>query len=233
MHTFSIQESHESLVVDARSLVEVLRKTPDMFALKSTWAQVRAAHLDYSHPSHVDTKPFLYHTEVTPDLPEVEAFGKRFFEEQKPIGDSLAEMLEAFDTEFEFDSKATDINTPVSQIIREKRGVCQDFAHLMIAALRSCKVAARYVSGYILTHPPEGEERLIGADASHAWVSVFDPAYGWMDLDPTNNIVCGDQHVRVAHGRDYSDVSMLGGAVTGGGNQVVSVQVTMQPMDSR
>lgn len=231
IHMFSVQETHAQLVVEARSTVDVALQTRNLADLTTPWTQAKLAHLDYSQPSHVDTKPFLYHTESTPDLAGVEAFGNRFFREAKPIGESLAEMLKAFATEFEFDAKATDVNTSVQEVIKSKRGVCQDFSHLMIAALRSCKIATRYVSGYILTHPPEGEQRLLGADASHAWISAFDPVHGWVDLDPTNNRVCGDQHVRIAYGRDYTDVSMLGGAVTGGGEQIVSVEVTMQPLE--
>lgn len=232
VHLFSIQETHDRLVVEANSQVTVNQPTAKLENYVTTLAEILDIQRDFSKPAHIDTKPFLYHTAVTPDLPEVEAFAKRFFQMDKPLGVSLEEMLNAFATEFEFDAKATEVNTPVSQVIAEKRGVCQDFTHLMIAALRSCGIAARYVSGYILTEPPPGQERLQGADASHAWLSVFDPALGWVDVDPTNNIVCGDQHVRVAYGRDYSDVVMLGGAVTGGGKHDIKVEVTMHPIGS-
>ena len=232
MHMFSIQETHEKLVVESNSQVLVNLEAAKLEDFTTTHAEVIAAHKDFSHQAHIDTKPFLFHTEVTPDLPEVEAFGLRFFKSAKPIGESLLEMLNAFATEFEFDPDATEVSTPVAQVIKEKRGVCQDFTHLMISALRSCGVAARYVSGYILTEPPPGQERLQGADASHAWLSVFDPANGWVDLDPTNNLICSEQDVRVAYGRDYSDVVMLGGAVTGGGQQNVTVEVTMHPIEA-
>lgn len=231
IHMFSIQETHEQLVVESSSRVNVTLQAPNLADFTTTHQELLKAQENFSDPAHLDTKPFLYHTPATPDLPEAEAFGKRFFNNDKPIGESLAEMLEAFDKEFEFDADATEVNTPVSQIIQEKRGVCQDFTHLMISALRSCGISARYVSGYILTEPPPGQERLQGADASHAWLSVFDPASGWIDVDPTNNLACGDQHVRVAYGRDYSDVVMLGGAVTGGGQHNIKVEVTMHPIE--
>ncbi|MFW5883486.1 MAG: transglutaminase-like domain-containing protein, partial [Verrucomicrobiota bacterium] len=141
------------------------------------------------------------------------------------------QVLDAFADEFTFDAQATEITTPVDQILSNRNGVCQDYAHLMLAALRANGLAARYVSGYILTHPPEGQARLEGADASHAWVSVFFPELGWVEVDPTNRLVCGDQHVKVAYGCDFHDVSMVKGAVTGGGNQQLEVEVTVAPVD--
>lgn len=232
MHMFSIQETHEKLVVESNSQVLVKLQAPKLENYTTTLAQIKEANKDYALPEHLDTKPFLYHTAATPDLPEIEAFAKRFFHDDKPIGESLTQMLAAFADEFEFDANATEVNTPVAQVIKQKSGVCQDFTLLMISALRSCQIAARYVSGYILTEPPPGQERLQGADASHAWLSVFDPQNGWVDVDPTNNLVCGDQHVRVAYGRDYTDVVMLGGAVTGGGQHDVTVEVTMHPIEA-
>ena len=140
-------------------------------------------------------------------------------------------LNEAIFEGFEFDSEATDLSTPADEVFLHRRGVCQDFAHLMLACLRSQRLPARYVSGYLLTQPPEGESRLLGADASHAWVSVWSPDNGWVDLDPTNNIRCGDEHVTVARGRDYADVNPLRGAVTGGGEQLMEVAVTMDPAE--
>ncbi|MEZ5305391.1 MAG: transglutaminase family protein [Verrucomicrobiales bacterium] len=117
----------------------------------------------------------------------------------------------------------------MAEVFEMKRGVCQDFAHFMLACLRTAGLPGRYVSGYILTLPPPGQERLQGADASHAWVSIYLPDTGWIDLDPTNNLVCGDEHIVVATGRDFGDVSPLRGAVLGGGNQEIVIEVTMEP----
>lgn len=232
MHMFSIEETHNTLAVESNSQVYVDLSPPDLQSLQTPCGAIAQALADYARKDLVEAKQFLFHTDLTPDLPEVEAFGRRFLTEDKPLGQALQEMLDAFAEEFEFDPKATEQGTPIGQVLQQKRGVCQDYTHLMLSALRSCQLAARYVSGYILTHPPEGEERLQGADASHAWVSVFDPQSGWIDIDPTNRLVCGDQHVKVAYGRDYADVIMLGGAVTGGGAQEVKVEVTMLPVEA-
>ena len=158
-------------------------------------------------------------------------FAQSFLKDEIPVGEALSNMLNIFGDQFEFDPEATELSTPVLEVLSSKRGVCQDFAHLSLAALRAWGLSACYVSGYILTQPPEGEERLIGADASHAWISVFIPGFGWVELDPTNRKVCGQQHIRVATGRDYSDVSMLSGAVTGGGSHTIKVEVTVMPLE--
>ena len=134
--------------------------------------------------------------------------------------------------EFEFDTKATTVATPVLKILEDRRGVCQDFAHLMLACLRSLGLSARYVSGYLLTQPPPGQERMIGADASHAWVSVFCP-HGdggtWVDFDPTNDILPDTQHITLAWGRDFGDVSPLRGVILGGEDHDLDIAVTVTP----
>ncbi|EDY82219.1 putative bacterial transglutaminase domain family protein [Verrucomicrobiia bacterium DG1235] len=227
---FSIQELHEKLVVEAQSRVETNTVPVDLQTLNTPTDEIRTALTDITRTDLIDAKEFLYETEYTPKTDEIIAFGERFFGGDAPIGPALLALLAAFKEEFEFDPEATDIHTPITETLANKRGVCQDFAQLMIGTLRAQGLAACYASGYILTMPPPGTPRLIGADASHAWVSVFVPEHGWIDVDPTNNIVCGDQHVTVAYGRDFSDVSMLSGAVTGGGEHTVNVEVTMQPV---
>ena len=127
--------------------------------------------------------------------------------------------------DFTFDSTATDISTPVSHVLQERRGVCQDFAHLAITCLRGLGLPARYVSGYLLTYPPPGMEKLKGADASHAWISVWAPEAGWVDFDPTNGIMPAEEHITVAHGRDYDDVSPISGVLLGGSGQEIDVAV--------
>lgn len=231
MAIFSIQESHDRLTVEAESIVTTHKKAIDLAKQETTCSYIRASLSDITRTDIIDAKLFVHATEITPDLPEIAAFGMRFFQDDAPIGKALLEMLHCFKTEFEFDPTATEVNTPSSEVLKNRRGVCQDYAHLMISALRACGLSCKYASGYILTTPPEGMPRLIGADASHAWVSVFIPQTGWVDLDPTNNCVCADQHVCVGYGRDYSDVSMLKGAVTGGGDHRLSVEVTMEPIE--
>lgn len=231
IQTFSVQEAHEQLVVEAQSSVYCDLKAEPLSQFDTPCGAVRMALSDYGRYDLVDSKQFAYATSLTPDLPEVEAFGHRFINSSRPIGQAISDLLDAFAEEFTFDPTATELSTPVHQVLEQRKGVCQDFAHLMLATLRSCGLAARYVSGYILTEPPEGQERLEGADASHAWVSVYIPEHGWIDVDPTNRLVCADQHVKVAYGRDYSDISMIKGAVRGGGKQDLLVEVTVRPVE--
>lgn len=168
-------------------------------------------------------------TALTPAVDSVFAFADEFLGADRPYLGAAMELSSAIFRTFEFDPGATDVSTPVDDTLRMKKGVCQDFAHLMLACLRAHGLPARYVSGYILTQPPPGKPKLQGADASHAWTSVFVPGTGWVDLDPTNNLVCGDEHITVAVGRDYADVSPLRGAVVGGGEQEITIEVTMEP----
>ena len=161
----------------------------------------------------------------------VEKFARKFSPDERPFLEAVLELNTTIFNDFQFDSEATDVSTPIDEILRLRSGVCQDFAHLMLASIRSRGLPGRYVSGYILTHPPEGEPRLQGADATHAWVSVFEPDLGWLDLDPTNNLICADEHIVVATGRDFADVSPLRGAVTGGGTQDIDIAVTVMPVE--
>lgn len=231
MHLFSIQESHAQLTVETESLVATSRIHQPIDKLEMTCAEAREALADITRTDLIDGKLFLYHSETTPATPEIKAFGERFFQDNTPIGHALLNLLECFKSEFTYDSAATELNTPITEVIQHKRGVCQDFAHLMIATLRSLGLSCRYASGYILTMPPPGMPRLTGADAAHAWVSVYIPGIEWVDMDPTNNCLCSDQHVCVGYGRDYSDVAMLNGAVTGGGQHSLTVEVTMAPVE--
>jgi transglutaminase-like putative cysteine protease len=132
--------------------------------------------------------------------------------------------------DFAFDATATDVSTPVARVLEMKRGVCQDFAHLAIAAHRALGIPARYVSGYLMTRPPPGQVKLKGADASHAWLSVWSPEQGWVDFDPTNGIIPGGEHITLAYGRDYEDISPISGVLLGGGDQTMSVAVDVEPV---
>ena len=143
--------------------------------------------------------------------------------------DALLSLTERIHRDFRFDAKATNVRTPIEEVFAKRHGVCQDFAHIQIACLRSIHVAARYVSGYLRTYPPPGRPRLIGADASHAWLSAFCCSAGWLDMDPTNNVAPTDGHVTVAWGRDYTDVSPLRGLILGGGAHSLKVEVDMEP----
>ena len=137
-------------------------------------------------------------------------------------------MTRRIHAEFEYDPKATTVATPTRDVLAHRRGVCQDFAHMQIACLRSLGLAARYVSGYLSTSPPPGRPKLIGADATHAWVSVYCGEAGWVDLDPTNDTIPGDRHILLAWGRDYDDVSPVKGIILGGGEHTVTVAVDVE-----
>lgn len=172
---------------------------------------------------------YLVDSPMIPSLPESKAWALKHLGEGKPLHEQLLFMTQAMQNEFVFDATATTVGTPLPEVFKSKRGVCQDFAQLMIAALRSIGIPARYVSGYILTHPAPGKPRLIGADATHAWVEAWCPGHGWLGLDPTNGKAITDEFVTLAIGRDYADVIPLRGVVVGGGEHSLEVSVTMTP----
>jgi transglutaminase-like putative cysteine protease len=140
------------------------------------------------------------------------------------------DLMRRLFTEYVYDKSASTVETPVDQVFINRRGVCQDFAHLALACLRSLGLAGRYVSGYLETLPPPGKDKLVGADASHAWVSLYVPDEGWIDLDPTNNLIPGEMHITLAWGRDYSDVAPVKGVVMGGGAHALAVEVDVARM---
>lgn len=147
----------------------------------------------------------------------------------RPLLAACDELMQRIFTEFTFDPEATEVSTPIIEVFERRCGVCQDFAHFMIACLRSLGLSARYVSGYLLTRPPPGRKRLIGADATHAWVSVFVPGHGWVDLDPTNSIRANLEHITIGWGRDFSDISPQRGVILGGGTHEPEISVTVVP----
>lgn len=150
------------------------------------------------------------------------------FGAERALLDSVLELNDRVHSDFSYEPATTDISTPLAQVMRERRGVCQDFAHVMVGCLRSVGLAARYVSGYLETVPAPGQPRLVGSDASHAWVAAFFPGIGWLDLDPTNALLPNQSHITVGYGRDFSDVSPLKGVVLGGGRHSVKVGVDVQ-----
>lgn len=161
-------------------------------------------------------------------------FAAGFFPPGQPVGAGAMDLTRRIHDDFSFDPTATTVSTPISEVLTRRRGVCQDFAHLMIGALRALGLPARYVSGYLRTLPPPGKEKLKGADASHAWVQVWcGEADGWIDLDPTNGRQCDTDHVTLAWGRDYDDVCPLRGVIMGGGGHGVLVAVDVEPVDDR
>ena len=222
---------HDHLLVHAESTVALLPRLK-LAQIGSTlpWETVRDMLGKEKSPATLEACRYLYASPHVALFPELEAYARESYIPGRPQLDAALDLTHRIFDDFEFDSKATDISTPLDQVLRGRRGVCQDFAQLMIGCLRSIGLPARYVSGYILTHPPEGKPRLIGADASHAWVSVFCPALGWVDFDPTNRCLVQHEHITLGWGRDFSDVTPMRGIVLGGGKQELDVQVTVTPL---
>ena len=230
----ALTHPHESLLVHAESIVSLRpRYSLAQIAGSLPWESVRAMMGKEKSPATLEACRYLYASPHVTSFPELEAYARHSFTPGRPQLDAALDLTHRIFEDFEFDAKATDISTPLEQVLRGRRGVCQDFAQLMIGCLRSIGLPARYVSGYILTHPPEGKPRLIGADASHAWVSVFCPALGWVDFDPTNRCLVQHEHITLGWGRDFSDVTPMRGIVLGGGKQTLDVQVTVTPLPLR
>jgi transglutaminase-like putative cysteine protease len=231
-----LSSAHQSLSLAAASLVDVLpRNAAALIAGSIPWEQV---HAWLSEPGHgVDHSPNLEPSRYVFDSPHVACsvelleYAAPSFTPGRPLLEAALDLNHRIHEDFEFDSTATVVSTPLSEVLEQRRGVCQDFAHLMIGCLRTVGVAARYVSGYLLTFPPPGHARLIGADASHAWVSVYCPVAGWVDFDPTNDRLVDDEHITLGWGRDFSDVTPTRGVILGGSDQELTVHVTVNPVD--
>ena len=230
---FTIQERHDELKIEARS--RVIAGGPAVKWPESTpaWDEViRSLPRDLS-AAGLDAYQFVFESPRVPLGAEFAGYASPSFVPGRPLAEALLDFTGRIYKDFRFDSKATTVRTSPVEVLRSKRGVCQDFAHLQVACLRSLGLAARYVSGYIRTYPPPGRPRLIGADASHAWTSVYCPEVGWLDVDPTNNLVPSDGHVTLAWGRDYSDVSPVRGVILGGRDHKLEVGVDMEPIESK
>jgi transglutaminase-like putative cysteine protease len=201
---------HDELLVRAESEVDVQPRA------QAAW--LPGAPSEFLHESpHVET------------WRELSDYAAKSASQGQPPLEVATDLMRRIHKDFRFDRTATSISTPLKQVMKQRSGVCQDFAHLMTAGLRSLAIPARYVSGYILTKPPPGRPRLVGADASHAWVSVF--AGEWIDLDPTNNRVVDEEYVTLAWGRDFDDVTPMRGVILGGGEQSLAVRVTVTPLE--
>jgi len=230
-----IEADHDALSVKARSLVDVTARTYPEDAATPAWEEVRARLAYHAgrrpHPADLEAARFLFESTRVRNKRELAAWTSASFPPGAPLLVGVRALMERIHDELTFDAKATTVSTPVMDVFRRRRGVCQDFAHLMLSCLRSIGLAARYVSGYLLTRPPPGRPRLVGADASHAWVSVYCPEYGWVDADPTNRVFPSLEHVTLAWGRDYDDVIPLRGVILGGGEHTLEIEVTVVPAD--
>jgi transglutaminase-like putative cysteine protease len=228
---FTILTPYDELCVVGRSVVALsgAERAIDL-AGGASWEAVRD-ELAYARSTpYADASEFGYPSPYIAVAPELAAFARESFAPGRPLVAGAVDLMHRINGEFTFDSGATTIATPVTRVLAERRGVCQDFAHLQIGCLRSLGLAARYVSGYLLTEPPPGQPRLVGADASHAWLSVWCPRLGWVDLDPTNDVLPSRRHVTLAWGRDYGDVSPLRGVVLGGRDHTLHVGVSVTPV---
>lgn len=229
---FELFTAHQEMKVVAQSEVELF---PDslqtLFSATIPWENVKE---QLRHPIDKSTSQaslFSLATDLTQYTPAMHDYALQSFIPNRPIVEACQDLMNRIFNEFTFDPSFSTISTPITSVFEHKRGVCQDFAHFTLACIRSMGLAARYVSGYIETIPPPGEEKLEGADATHAWVSVFIPNTGWLDYDPTNNLFTFDQHVTVAVGRDFADVTPIKGVMYGGGTQTLDVAVDMNRME--
>lgn len=229
----AFERPHDELQVNARLKVEVLRRPLLDFNQSACWSDTQSA-LTYSakrvSADILEACRYRFESPYVHLKQSFVDFSASCFPPGRPLLLCAQALMEKIFSEFTFDDEATQVATPLVEVLETRRGVCQDFAHLMLACLRSRGLAARYISGYLLTQPPPGQPRLIGADASHAWVSVFCPVLGWVDFDPTNNVQPALEHISLAWGRDFSDVSPLRGVILGGGSHDPEVRVTVMPI---
>ena len=225
---FSIQGLHRHLVVKATSTVEITIPSTQALVLSPGYEDVRRMFLEPVAPAMGEPYEFVFDSLLVGARQEYAAYALESFKPSTPVLQGVRDLTRRIHKDFKFDPKATTVATPLEEVWTKRRGVCQDFAHIAIACLRSVGLPARYVSGYLRTKPPPGKPRLRGADQSHAWFSAFCPNAGWVDFDPTNDCLAGEEHPVVAYGRDFSDVSPLAGIITGGGEHVVSVGVDVE-----
>jgi transglutaminase-like putative cysteine protease len=219
---FAVQGPHRRLIVTSRAAVDVA-PAPPLPGDSPAWETVR----DGMEALPVAVYDFAVDSPMAAAAPAYAAYAAASFTPGRPVVEALVDLTRRLHADLTFAPGSTTIATPVAEVFRRRAGVCQDFAHLQIACLRSLGLPARYVSGYLETSPPPDEPRLVGADASHAWVSLFVPGSGWIDADPTNDRVPADRHVTVAWGRDYGDVSPIRGVIHGGGEQHTRVAVDL------
>lgn len=229
MSLLSIEERHRHLEIVATSAIDVDPRPPQDFARSPAFEQVQDA---MHRPPQALIAEFACCSHFTRPNRAIRDYAARSFPAGRPLLEGVADLTRRIHVDFAYDKTVTDVTSAVDEVFRLRRGVCQDFAHVELSCLRSLGLPARYVSGYLRTFPPPGKPRLIGADASHAWISVWVPGGGWIDFDPTNNKAVSDEHIALAYGRDFVDVSPVSGVILGGGEHFVSVSVDVAPLDA-
>ena len=227
-----IDTAHRVLRIDARSRVDVARTVPPRDMASPPWEEVREAAFASNGLAANFPVGYLFASPLVPIQPPITDYAAASFSKGRGIFVSAVDLMQRVNRDFVYDTKATEISTPLRDVFEKRRGVCQDFAHIMIAGLRGLGLPAAYVSGYLRTTPPPGRPRLQGADATHAWVSVWcGTELGWQEFDPTNNLVIGNDHVVLAVGRDYTDVSPVDGVIVGSRKQKLAVAVDVIPVE--
>jgi transglutaminase-like putative cysteine protease len=226
---FTIQQSHQELIVKANHVAHVEAFVPPSAEESLPWEEARDRLRTDRTPEGIDAYQFVFDSPYVRGSPELAKYASESFPPGRRLLEGALDLTRRIFTDFKYDPRATTVSTPLAEVLKERKGVCQDFAHLGIGCLRSLGLSARYVSGYLSTLPPPGKERVVGADASHAWLSLYSPGQGWIDLDPTNNQVPSDRHIVIAWGRDFNDVSPIKGVILGGGQHTVDVAVDVVP----
>lgn len=222
---FTVQEPHKQLTIDAAHQILVMPEARPYPQQSPPWEAVRDQTPTADAPEWAAAAQYLHASRYVPHDDDLQNYATPSFAPSRPVLDAVLDLTHRIFRDFRYDPQSTTVATPIREVFANRRGVCQDFAHLQIACLRSLGVPARYVSGYLSTTPPPGRARLVGSDASHAWLSVFCGDAGWVDLDPTNDQLVGERHIQIAWGRDYDDVSPVKGVILGGGRHTVEVSV--------
>jgi len=228
---FSVHEPHRKLRIVAHTELALTERPSGVPSATLSWEEVRDAVALDRHRDMLDAYSFVFDSPYVAASADLRELGRVSFTKGRPLIEAVTDLTSRIFHEFTYDATATRVSTPLQEVLRHRRGVCQDFAHLQIGCLRSLGLPGRYVSGYLLTKPRPGQSRLVGADASHAWVSTYLPGSGWVDFDPANNLVQPKTHVTLAYGRDFGDVSPLRGVILGGGRHDLQVAVDVRPID--
>lgn len=227
----ALNHPHAEFVVEARSRVRLLaRPAIEALAGCAAWEEIAARLRATDQSAPLEARQFLFESPCVPMTEALQQYAAPSFAPGRPLIDAAFDLTRRIHREFRFDPKATDLSTPLHEVLRLRRGVCQDFAHVMIGCLRVLGLAARYTSGYIQTRRSGSDQKMIGADASHAWVSVWCPRHDWVDFDPTNDCLVDREHITVAFGRDFSDVTPVRGVVLGSSEHDPEVAVTVRPV---
>ena len=226
---FAIQKEHKKLTVTVESEIQKTTKHNLEIGLYADipWEEIRSYSAELK-TSLSEVRQYVPETEMTASTAEIAAYALQSYTQCRSMFEATNELMHRIHSDFEFKPGFTTIATPLYEVMRERKGVCQDFAHLAIACIRSLGLPARYVSGYLETLPPAGKEKLSGIDASHAWFSIFIPPLGWLDFDPTNDQIPGAQHITSCWGRDYSDIAPLKGVIVNSGPHKLSVSVEVK-----